>query len=942
MMQRILLILPALVAILSCNKEQPIPNNLFEMEFQASREAIEKSCLSSGKDVIWEKGDEISVFDGTENRKFSTSEKGPSARFKGIAGKTGSYLMTYPYSKDVTFGENCIHTFFQTIQEAVPGNFSRGANVSAGISLAGKNDVMMRNAGALICFTLPEQSYDISEVKIETLDGTPLSGECDITLSDGIPSTKGSANAVNFVSLRADSAIGSGEYYAVVIPGTAAFGFRMDLILRSGGRLRKENPEPVSYTRNEIVDFGTLDLNGFTLLEDTPSDTSPDPESAFASYGVDFSRLVSAGHPRLFMSDADFLALRRRVVLEKDPSDDVYLFHQAIMTRAETVYRKIANELTYIIDENGNLLDVSNEGLERLLCFSYAFRITSDVKWLDAARHDLATVCAFKDWFDSDMMCPSEMSLGVAVAYDWLYYYLTAEEKAAAERALKDFELVPFSTYSVRTDSNWNQSTCGGAVVSAIAIYDKCKSLSASCIDKALTKNKQAVKNIFYPHGGGKEGPSYCGYTVTFEGVILQAIKSAFGTCCEIDTIEGLEKNGEWFQFMDGSAGSFNFSDASSEEMGAEAGVVFLAAHYGRPDILLREKEVMKRSAKYTTSRFAPLSVIWLFKNPFPSGAPDYPASHVWSCNGDSPMVLTRIGWTYGESDSYVAMKAAAGYSSHSHLDGGEFVFDAFGCRWASDTRMGPYAGYKNDINAMLGKSLFTYASQMSLRWDILCQNNYFHNTLSFTWSSWDIKPEPTAADYNIGSGLKLHVTDQITNKPCSVVETYDSSAEEGYGGRMDLSDHYSDAASSVFRSSRLFNDSVHIIDEITSRADHSAPFEWRMVTKADATLGDGCIVLNQNGRTMYLYCIASGDVSIQPQYGIEEKIVRPAGWAPRGWDGYQSYDGFHVVKFSAEVPAGVRKGVFKTVISPLKPGDSGIGIGGEKPGFEDVEPAGY
>lgn len=939
MMQRFL---PAfcVLMLLSCGKEQPISVSLFEMEFTASREEIEKSTLS-GLNVNWEKGDAISVFDGTANRKFSTSTSGGSAIFKGTAEKAATYALVYPYSDGNLF-DGVVSTSFLTTQDAVPGSFGSKANVSVGVAGNSGTNVTMMNAGALLCVTIPKSSSEISEIRFETLDGTPLSGECHITVTGGIPVVSPSAGATNQVTIKGSHSLIPGEYYAVVMPGTAEFGFRVDLILSNGDVLRKENPSPVSFKRNEILDFGALDPGEFILLKDTPDDPTPDPVSEFASYGVDFSKLAAAGHPRLFMTESDFIQLRRRVNIEKDPSDDVYIFHQAIMTRAETVMRKTANDLTYYIDENGNLLDVSNEGLERLLCFSYAFRVTGDTRWLDAARHDLATVCAFPDWFDSDMMCPSEMSTGVAVAYDWLYNYLTLEEKQAAETALKNFELIPFSTYSVRTDSNWNQSTCGGATVSAIAIYDKCRTLCATCLDKALTKNKTAVKNIFYPYGGGKEGPGYCGYTITFEGIILQAVQSLFGTCCGIDEIEGLEKNGEWFQFMDGPAGTFNFSDASSEEMSAEAGVVFLASHYNRPDMLLREKEIMRRSAKYTTSRFAPMSVIWLFKNPFSQGTPPLPSKHVWSCNDASPMVLARIGWTYGETDSYVAMKAAGGYSSHSHLDGGEFVFDAFGCRWASDTRMGPYAGYKNDITAMLGKSLFTYASQMSLRWDILCQNNYFHNTLSFTWSSWNIKPEPTAADYDINTGYKLHITDQITNKTGSVTDTYDSSAAEGYGGRMDLSDHYSDAAASVFRSSRLFSNSVHIIDEITSRPDHSAPFEWRMVTKAEATLGDGCIVLKQNGRTMYLYCISSGDVSVQPVYGIEQKIVRPAGWAPRGWDGYQSYDGYHVVKFSAEVPSGSRKGIFKTVISPVRPDESGIGIGGEKPGFDDTHEAEY
>ena len=162
-------------------------------------------------------------------------------------------------------------------------------------------------------------------------------------------------------------------------------------------------------------------------------------------------------------------------------------------------------------------------------------------------------------------------------------------------------------------------------------------------------------------------------------------------------------------------------------------------------------------------------------------------------------------------------------------------------------------------------------------------------------------------------------MTDQITYKPCSVVETY-TSGEGGYGGKVDLTDHYYDAAKRVHRSARLLGSDLIIIDEITSQQGHDAPFEWRMVTKADAVVEDGYVRLTQGDKTIYLYCEAAGDVSVQPVYGVEQEIVRPSTWEPRGWDSYQSYEGFHVVKFSAAVAKGEKTATFNTYLTTEKP----------------------
>ena len=876
--------------------------DLVEMSFTVS--SGKTRAVLDGLDVVWEKNDMVTVIDDRGNRCFVSDASGSSAVFKGSVFKSPSYTLLYPYDEDAMIEDGLLVTEVPSVQAPVVGTFDENANLAVAEISGNETSAVMRNAVSLISFTLPESDYDILSVTIESRSGDCLSGPVTIDVAEPEPATQPAPEAFDYVSLSSSSYFKAGEYYVAAIPGNHSFGFRMKIFLYNDDYLYKNFDDPAKLKRNEILDFGQLDLSEFIFVQNGVSDNTPDPVSVYASYGVDYSRLSERKHPYILINNEEFDQLRRRVVEECSENDDLYIFHKEIMKRAATVSRKTST-LTYYIDENGNLLDVANEALERLVSAAYCYKITGQESYLQKVKTDLAAVCNFQDWDPHDMMSVAEMSTGVAIAYDWLYHELTLEERMMVEQALYEKSLVPFSKYTPRTDSNWNQSTCGGAILAAAAVYNKFRSMSGATIDKCITSNKKAVYNIFYPYGCGKEGPGYTDYTLVFEGLILQALKNLFGTCCDIEKTVGLEETGEWYKFIMGPVATFNFSDASTEALSSSLASVFLSSFYDRPDILLREKAVISKTGGYSNSRFVPFAAIWLYKNPFTSQQASYPTDHVWSCQGASPMVLTRNGWTYDETDSYVGLKAAGGYSSHSHLDGGSFVYDAHGYRWSSDIKMGKYAGYKKDIYDINGMSLFSYKYQYSLRWDILCQSSYFHSTLSFTWSD--------------GSVEKLHVTDQITYKPCSVVETY-ISGEGGYGGKVDLTDHYYDAAKKVHRSTRLLGSDLIVIDEITSQMGHDAPFEWRMVTKADAVVEDGYIKLTQGDKTIYLYCEASGDVSVQPVYGVEQEIVRPSTWEPRGWDSYQSYEGFHVVKFSAAVAKGEKTATFNTYLTTEKP----------------------
>ena len=90
--------------------------------------------ILNGKSVLWENGDQVSVFDGVDNRQFTTDEDGGNAGFSGTAVLGDSYVVLYPYNPSATITNSVIQTVFTSEQTAVSGTFAKGANVSVGIT----------------------------------------------------------------------------------------------------------------------------------------------------------------------------------------------------------------------------------------------------------------------------------------------------------------------------------------------------------------------------------------------------------------------------------------------------------------------------------------------------------------------------------------------------------------------------------------------------------------------------------------------------------------------------------------------------------------------------------------------------------------------------------------------------------------------------------------
>ena len=82
------------------------------------------------------------------------------------------------------------------------------------------------------------------------------------------------------------------------------------------------------------------------------------------------------------------------------------------------------------------LLGVSRTCLKRVLTLSYAYRMTEDRKYLQKAEAEMLAASAFSDWNPSHFLDVAEMTMALAVGYDWLYSDLKSKSRQIIKEAI--------------------------------------------------------------------------------------------------------------------------------------------------------------------------------------------------------------------------------------------------------------------------------------------------------------------------------------------------------------------------------------------------------------------------------------------------------------------------------------------------------------------------
>ena len=132
-------------------------------------------------------------------------------------------------------------------------------------------------------------------------------------------------------------------------------------------------------------------------------------------------------HPRLYWpakDDADVLAKINSDSRLKSAWDAVRITADHMLGEPPVVYRK----------DGRRLLGRSREALSRVLHLGFAFRVTRENRYAERVAVEMEAMAGMPDWNPSHFLDTAEMTMAMAVGYDWLYAELTPNPASHSSR----------------------------------------------------------------------------------------------------------------------------------------------------------------------------------------------------------------------------------------------------------------------------------------------------------------------------------------------------------------------------------------------------------------------------------------------------------------------------------------------------------------------------
>ena len=475
-----------------------------------------------------------------------------------------------------------------------------------------------------------------------------------------------------------------------------------------------------------------------------------------------------------------------------------------------------------------------------------AYLLTGDKKYVDAAWVRMNAMCTWGDWNPTHYLDTSEIAAGIAVGYDWMYDAFTPEQRKIIEEGLYKNGLYETALWQhgVKGDfnrwytsgENWNIICNSNMMIAALSVLDVYPEMASNVISNSLRGLEYAIFE-FAPDGAWFEGADYWDYMMPYFTRMLDSMDKILGTDYSISYTEGFSKTMYYFVNMQSDQGLFNFGDADPKKNLYPEPLLWCSNRFNDPGIT---SLALQKTGGNIISACA---LIWL--NPEIGVGEANMDLDYWAANVDA--VTMRGSWTDSNA-AYLAYHGGRhGVDSrytHNDLDGGSFVFDTQGERWAMDMGKDDYflTGYWNaNPNVVSGE----------YRWKIFRKRAEGHNTII-------INPDGTGVDHVVESSANVL---WLKSKPRAAMSA------------VDLSENLAVNANSAKRGFMLTDSrkSMVVRDEINLKKQSEV--YWHMYTRAELDeQGDNFVVLTMNGKKLKVEfaCSAPYELVYEPAKPLE------------------------------------------------------------------------
>ncbi len=278
MKKSIIYIALAALAAAACTRtvetETPVEGRLKTISISASGEQISKARLDFPR-INWEESDKVAIFDGVAKREFSvTSCDGASARLSGdVAESAANLVAVSPLSAGISYEKGVLSVTLpseQTVPDGAcidPSALLSVASAETGAAL------QFKNVPGLIRITVDRDG--ISEIILSA--SGPIAGTAAVNPATGVlESVSGGSNSI--VIKPAGSSFAQGDYYAALLPGNIAAGFKVSAVAQGKSGVRETT------SANEIKRSICLDK---LLLSDIAWSTEISSYAQFKAWAED-------------------------------------------------------------------------------------------------------------------------------------------------------------------------------------------------------------------------------------------------------------------------------------------------------------------------------------------------------------------------------------------------------------------------------------------------------------------------------------------------------------------------------------------------------------------------------------------------------------------------------------------------------------------------------
>lgn len=522
-------------------------------------------------------------------------------------------------------------------------------------------------------------------------------------------------------------------------------------------------------------------------------------------------------HPRILLFKNEEEGIRKNIA-----ADPIWAkMHQAIIEESD---RMIDLPPLERIQIGRRLLDKSREAIRRLFFLSYAWRMTQQGKYLQRAEKEMLTIAAFSDWNPTHFLDVAEMTMAMAIGYDWLFDKLSESSKATIKEAILKKGLEPSldNRYNswLRAEHNWNQVCNAGMTYGSIAIFEEKPELAKNIINRAIESIQLAMKD-YGPDGAYPEGYGYWGYGTSFNVMFNSAVEKLFGKDFGLNEKPGFLLTGGYLENMTGPSGNpFNYSDAGGRG-GLQPAMFWFAARRKDPTLLWVERGRLASAdpKSHVGNRLLPAIMIW-------SAGIDIdqikaPASTMYVGKGKVPVALMRSSWT-DPNAIYVGFKGGSVSVNHAHMDIGSFVMEADGVRWAIDFGMQEYESLESKGIQLFGRT------QNAQRWTVFRLTNLVHNTLT--------------------------VNNQHQRVTGTAPFTGTASSPNFMNAVTDMSEVYTGALAKANRGIAIVDKQYVVVRDEIEALDTVTTIRWTLLTPADVKItGPNQAELTKDGKKLIL-----------------------------------------------------------------------------------------